>query len=139
MSSPDFAVIISPNLGSPQLVSLEEAHDVMTKPLPLVIASGATGEFILSKEFLESSLIIKPSASNITDGSDGGSWSREIHAHVEGDSGEIEAWKSLVAFDEADDTRRKINKILHRRVFGSGNRYWFAKIRNSCSVRHCTR
>ena len=112
MEQTEFPIIISPNLGCPEIVSVEELKKGKTIRL---IMAGHYGEFAspLRQEF-EGALYLRPS--------DGGG--AEIPLSIMDDPKEITDWNLLSAFSNIGATREIINSELHYNVLGEETRYW---------------
>ena len=112
MEQTEFPIIISPNLGCPEIVSVEELKKGKTIRL---IMAGQYGEFAspLRQEF-EGALYLRPS--------DGGG--AEIPLSIMDDPKEITDWNLLSAFSNIGATREIINSELHYNVLGEETRYW---------------
>jgi len=108
----EFPLVISPNLGCPEIVSVKEL--MKRETIPLIIA-GRYGEFISPlKEIFEGAFYLRPS--------DGGS--PDISLYIMDDPKEITNWNLLSEFSGLAATREIINSELHYNVFGEETRYW---------------
>lgn len=113
MKPTEFPLIISPNLGCPEIVSVEELKKEKTT-IPLIVA-GQFGEFVSPvKEIFEGAFYLRPS--------DGGS--AEIPLYIMDDPKEITSWNMLSDFSNLSATREIINSELHYNIFGEETRYW---------------
>jgi predicted MPP superfamily phosphohydrolase len=112
MEQTEFPLIISPNLGCPEIVSVEELKKGKTIRL---IMAGQYGEFAspLRREF-EGALYLRSP--------DGGE--TEISLSIMDDPKEITDWNLLSAFSNIGATREIINSELHYNILGEGTRYW---------------
>ena len=112
MKKTEFPLIISPNLGCPEIVSVEELKKGKTIPL---IMAGQYGEFIspLRQEF-EGAFYLRPS--------DGGR--AEILLDIMDNPKEITDWNLLSEFSNSGATREIINSELHYNILGEKTRYW---------------
>lgn len=111
----DFPLIISPNLGCPHIVSVE---DLKTgKTIPLIIA-GQYGEFSSPlKDAFRNILFLRSSYSD-------GLENKRISLDPVHDPEEITAWNVLCGFSDLEDTRQLIISELHYNVLGENTRYW---------------
>ncbi|MEJ2716199.1 MAG: metallophosphoesterase [Deltaproteobacteria bacterium] len=117
MAKEDFPVVISPNLGCPIIVSLDELRDPQRPSIPLIIASqDGPGAAPLKSRF-DDSLRIRPCY--MVEG-----LPEEIKLNVQGDPVELKDWSTLSAFNSAHDTRLLINKEVHYNVLGAQTSYW---------------
>ncbi|MEA3282279.1 MAG: metallophosphoesterase [Euryarchaeota archaeon] len=108
----EFPLIISPNLGCPEIVSLEELGK--GKTIPLIVACQC-GEFVSPlKELFEGAFYLRPS-----DGA-----SANILLNIVDEPKEIVEWNLLSEFPEMGATKEIINSELHYKVFGEETRYW---------------
>lgn len=120
MRSEEFPLIISPNLGCPEIVSIEELKK--GKLITLIIA-GQYGEFISPlKETFEDAFFIQPS-----DGEQ-----LKIPFTIASEPEEITDWNLLSEFSNAWFTREIINSELHYKVFGEETRYWKINVSLQC-------
>ena len=116
----EFPLIISPNLGCPLIISLDELKQ--GKTIPLIIAGQYSLPTIpLNGEFL-GTLYLRRSNSNI-DGDH-----KDILLSIKGEPSEIVDWNRLSDFNSPEDTRRIINSELHYKVFGEHSRYWKSRL-----------
>ena len=114
MKPTEFPLIISPNLGCPEIVSVEELKKEEKTTIPLIVA-GQFGEFVSPvKEIFEGAFYLRPS--------DGGS--AEIPLYIMDDPKEITNWNLLSNFSNLSATRDIINSELHYNIFGEETRYW---------------
>lgn len=119
MKMNDFPLIISPNLGCPLIISLDELKQ--GKTIPLIIAGQYSLPTIpLNSEFL-GTLYLRRSNSNI-DGDH-----KDILLSIKGEPKEIVDWNRLSEFYCIEGTRKIINSELHYKVFGEHTRYWEIK------------
>lgn len=119
MKMNDFPLIISPNLGCPLIISLDELKQ--GKTISLIIAGQYSLPTIpLNGEFL-GTLYLRRSNSNI-DGDH-----KDILLSIKGEPREIVDWNRLSEFDCIEGTRKIINSELHYKVFGEHTRYWEIK------------
>ena len=101
----EFPLIISPNLGCPEIVSLEELEK--GKTIPLIVACQC-GEFVSPlKELFEGAFYLRPS-----DGA-----SAKIPLNIVDCPKEIVDWNLLSEFPEIGATKEIINSELHYKVF----------------------
>lgn len=117
MAKEDFLVVISPNLGCPIIVSVDELADARHPSIPLIVASQDGARATPLKGRFDDSLWIRPSY--VEDG-----LPEAIKLIVQDDPVELEDWSTLTAFNEADDTRLLINKEVHYNVLGAKTSYW---------------
>ena len=111
MKTTEFPLIISPNLGCPEIVSVKELKG---KTIPLIVA-GQYGEFVSPlKEIFEGAFYLRPS-----DGSPA-----KIPLCLKDEPKEITSWNLLSEFSDTDATREIINSELHYEIFGEETRYW---------------
>ena len=115
MHSKDFSLKLSPNLGCPQIISLEEIEK-SSKSLQLIIA-GQYGEFTTpTKEEFEGAFKLIPSYS-------GEGYDEEIDLVVDCIE-EITNWNKLYNFAETKDTMTLISSKLNYKVFEEKAQYW---------------
>ena len=108
----EFPLVISPNLGCPEIVSVEEIKK--GKPIPLIVAT-QYGEFTSPlKEMFAGMLHLQPSDEQ----------TKEILLEVVDEPIEITDWNLLSDFPEIHATREIINSELHYNVLGKETRYW---------------
>lgn len=112
MERTDFPLIISPNLGCPEIVSVEGLKN--GKTLPLIIAGRYGSSVLPVKKMFDGVFFVRPS--------DGGS--PEIPLYVTDDPREIRDWDLLSEFSDLAATREIINSELHYNVLGEETRYW---------------
>lgn len=119
MKMNDFPLIISPNLGCPLIISLDELKQ--EKTIQLIIAGQYSLPTIpLNGEFL-GTLYLRRSNSNIEGDH------KDILLSIKGEPREIVDWNRLSEFDCIEGTRKIINSELHYKVFGEHTRYWEIK------------
>lgn len=115
----EFPLIISPNLGCPLIISLDELKQ--GKTIQLIIAEQYSLPTIpLNGEFL-GTLYLRRSNSNIEGDH------KDILLSIKGEPNEIVDWNQLSEFDCIEGTRKIINSELHYKVFGEHTRYWEIK------------
>lgn len=113
--SKEFPLILSPNLGCPRIISLEEIKKG-SEFLTLIIA-GQYGEFVSpTKEEFEGVFKLIPSYN-------GEGYDEEIDLIIDGFE-EITGWNQLHNFAGAGDTMTLISSELHYEVFDEETRYW---------------
>lgn len=111
----DFPLIISPNLGCPLIISLDELKH--GKTIPLIIAGRYSGSATpLSGEF-KNTLYLRRSRGN-------GEQCKEIPLVITDEPEEIIDWNQLSDIKDTEDTRRIINSEFHYKVMGENTRYW---------------
>lgn len=112
---PDFPRVISPNLGCPHIVSVENL--TTEKTISLIIA-GQDGEFSsLLKDAVRNTLFLR---SFYGDGVE----NKCIPLDPVHDPEEITAWNVLNDFSDLEDTRELIISELRDKVLGENTRYW---------------
>ncbi len=111
----EFPLIISPNLGCPHIISLDEIKQGRTFTL---IIAGHYGELTtpLKDEFNET-LFLRASNSS-------GRVSQEVRLSIEGGLEEITEWNKLSKINDIEDTRNLISSEYHYNVLGENTRYW---------------
>lgn len=113
----DFPLIISPNMGCPKIISLDEIEQKETID---IILAGQYGEFThLPKKKFEGAFKLVPSYNE-----DKG---EEISLKIAGEIEEITGWNRLFDFSRTDDTQRLINSELHYNVLGENTKYWLIR------------
>lgn len=122
MNSDEFPLILSPNLGCPLIVEVDE--DLAGSPdleLTLIVA-GRYGEFDSPvKELAGGRLFLRPSDPGAT------GLPNKVDLAT-GDPIEIKDWNLLADFKKPDETRHLINNILHYDILGEGTRYWRIRV-----------
>lgn len=114
----DFPLIISPNLGCPLIISLDDLKQ--GKTIQLIIAGQYDLPTVpLKGEFAEC-LYLRRSDSN-------GSGRYEVLLSMKDEPEEIVDWNRLSDFNSTEDTRRIINSEIHYKVFGEHTRYYGIK------------
>lgn len=115
MNPAEYPLILSPNLGCPQIISLEKMNKG-TKFLTLIIA-GEYGEFASpTKEKFEGAFKLTPSYN-------GEGYDEEIDLIIDGFE-EITGWNQVPNFAETEGTMTLISSELHYEVFEEKTRYW---------------
>lgn len=115
MDSKEFPLILSPNLGYPKIISIEEIK--YGKTISLIIA-GQYREFTFPlKDAFEGTLYLRPSYSEDEE-------IEEIPLYITQDPEKITDWNLLSGFSKIDDTRKLINSELHYNVLGEDTSYW---------------
>lgn len=117
MNTDDFPVVISPNLGCPLIVSLDDLADEDRCPVRLIVAYRSSDKGCPSRELFTGRLSLVPSYQEnlpIT----------EIPLTLKGDPTEITNWNALADFTSSDDTRLLINNEIHYHILGVDTRYW---------------
>ncbi len=111
----DFPLVISPNLGCPHIVSVENLK--AGKTISLIIA-GQYGEFSSPlKDPFRNILFLRSSYRD-------GVKNKRIPLDPVHDPEEITAWNVLHGFSDLEDTRDLIISELHYNVLGENTRYW---------------
>ncbi len=121
MNAEEFPVIISPNLGCPLIVSLEDHNKDDPSPIQLIVADQSADGSSPLRGLFEGKLSLRPSYAEDVVASG-------IPLSVEGDPSEISDWGKLSGFSVADDTRRLINNELHYNMLGPQTRYWIVPV-----------
>lgn len=111
----DFPIVISPNLGCPLIVSLEEL--AQKNAFPLIIAGRHGGAAIPLQDEFVGALYLRRSYENTGNHAD-------IPLVVHDKPQEITDWNQLSDFKNAEDTRAIINSEFHYKVMGEHTRYW---------------
>ncbi|MCP4255818.1 MAG: hypothetical protein GY775_20945, partial [Candidatus Scalindua sp.] len=115
----EFPLIISPNLGCPHIISIDEIKQGET--FTLVIA-GRYGELTTPlKDGFKGTLFLRTSSSSCK-------ISKEIKLLIKGELEEIAEWNNLSDINNIEDTRDLINSEFHYNVLGENTRYWRAKV-----------
>lgn len=118
----EFPLIISPNLGCPRIVSIEELEHGQT--IPLIIAGQYSDSITpLKSEFL-GTLCLRCSSSNRED-----KIPKDISLTIEDEPEEITEWNKLSDFKNAEDTRYIFNSEFHYKVMGENTRYWKIRVK----------
>lgn len=115
MSTEDFPLIISPNLGCPIIVSIKEL--VQGKTIPLIIAGRYDDSAVPLKGDFAGTLYLRPSYPE--DGT-----AKDIPLSIQSNPEEISDWNLLSDFNTTEDTRGIINSELHYNVLGKATSYW---------------
>ncbi len=119
MAIEELLLILSPNLGCPKIISLDEVRQ--KKAIDIVLA-GQYGEFIhISKNIFKDVFKLVPSYRESNDSQ------KEIALEIIGDIEEITGWNRLFDFSNPDDTQRLINSEVHYNVLGEKTRYWLIR------------
>lgn len=112
MKLSEFPLIISPNLGCSEIISVEELEN--GKTIPLIVAC-QYGEFSSPvKEIFEGRIFLQRS-----DGK-----SAKIPVKIMNEPKEIKDWNVLSKFSNLQATKEIINNELHYNVFGEETTYW---------------
>jgi predicted phosphodiesterase len=120
MSAVDFPLIISPNLGCPKIISIDEVEQGKTID---IILAGQYGEYSnISKEMFEG--VFKLVSSFKEDKMD------EISLVID-DIEELTGWNRLFDFSSTEETQHLINSEFHYNVLGENTRYWLIKTKPS--------
>jgi 3',5'-cyclic AMP phosphodiesterase CpdA len=115
----EFPLIISPNLGCPHIISIDEIKQ--EKTFTLVIA-GRYGELTTPlKDGFKGTLFLRASSSS-------GKASKDIQLSIKGEVEEIAEWNKLSDINDIEDTRDLINSEYHYNVLGENTRYWRVKV-----------
>jgi predicted MPP superfamily phosphohydrolase len=122
MNAENLSVIISPNLGCPLIVSLEEIQNDDQKSIQLILAMQSAKGTGPGLGMLQGKLFLTPSYQ-------GDMHPSEIPLAPTENPVEITDWNVLSNFTEADDTRRLINNELHYNILGPNTRYWVLNVR----------
>ncbi len=110
-------LILSPNLGCPQIVSIED-KDIISI---IVAVSGEDSECV-KNEYFEGRIAIQPSFPE-----PGGNSNKAAHLIFTEEPLEITGWNQLSSVNSVDDTRKIFNSELHNNVLGESTRYWELK------------
>jgi hypothetical protein len=119
MAVEELPLILSPNLGCPKIISLDEVQQ--KKAMDIVLA-GQYGEFIhIPKNIFKDVFKLVPSylESNILQ--------KEIPLEIVGDIKEITGWNRLFDFACPDNTQHLINSEVHYNILGEKTRYWLIR------------
>ncbi len=117
MNASEFPIVISPNLGCPHLLPFDDINGAGKISVCLIVA-GRYGSFATPDEGrFKDSLKLRPSYPR-------GKLKADINLANEGPLEEIRDWDRLSEFEDADGTRRLINRVLHYEVLGPKTRYW---------------
>lgn len=119
MNQTDFPLILSPNLGCPEIFYVEELRT--GNNISLVVA-WQCGEFNAPlKKALGGNLFLRPSYGDVDAG-------QFIPLHLAGEPEEIKDWNLLSDLSGPEDTRNLINSELHYNVLGEGTSYWKVEV-----------
>ena len=113
MNLPTLPRILSPNLGCPEIVSLERLSDKENPPFKLVVAAKPSGNGLSGEE--APTLKLAPIGTEPKDG---------VELEICGAIRRIDDWSTLGQLRSLDDTRLLFNKILHYEVLGSETEYF---------------
>jgi hypothetical protein len=120
MSAGEFPLIISPNLGCPKIISIDEVEQEKTIE---IILAGQYGEYSnISKEMFEGTFKLVPSFKDEK--------IKEISLVID-EIEELTGWNRLFDFSSMEDTQHIINSELHYNVLGENTRYWLIKTKLS--------
>ncbi len=115
----EFPLIISPNLGCPHIISIDEIKQ--GKTFTLVVA-GRYGELTTPlKDSFKGILFLRISSSS-------GKSSKDIQLSIKGELEELTEWNKLSDIKDIEDTRYLINSEYHYNVLGENTRYWRANV-----------
>lgn len=117
MVAEEFPLILSPNLGSPKIISVKE---LIRDKVPInIILAGQYGEFICpTKDMFKDAFKLVSSYPEDLE--------KEISLDVI-DIKEITGWNRLFDFSSPEETQLLINSELHYNVLGEGTKYWLIK------------
>ncbi len=119
MGIEELPLILSPNLGCPIIISMDE---VRQKTAINIILAGQYGEFIhISKSMFKNSFKLVPSYPEMDDSQ------KEITLEIIGDIEEITGWNRLFDFSNTNDTQFLLNSEVHYNVLGEKTKYWLIR------------
>ncbi len=121
MNTEEFPVILSPNLGCPLIVSLEDLNKDVPSPLNLIVADQSADGTGPLRGLFDGKLSLRGSHPENGDPD-------EVLLSVEEDPREITDWNVLSGFSDAEGTRRLINNEVHYHILGSKTRYWIVNV-----------
>jgi len=123
MSCDDLFLILSPNLGCPQLISMDDLKN--KKPFTILIAEKWDSGISPLKSIFEGRFFLTPSyPEKCGNHSLGHGIPKRICLKVAKDPEEITDWDVLRVFKCPDDTRWLLSDELHYNVLGENTRYW---------------
>lgn len=115
----DFPLIISPNLGCPQIISIEEFRQ--KKEFSLIIAGQYGKSKVPLKDEFMGTLYLRRSHKGDGD-------KKDIPLSINDEPEEIIHWYQLSDFNTVDETREIISSEFHYNVMGENTRYWKIKV-----------
>lgn len=115
----DFPLIISPNLGCPQIISIEEFRQ--KKEFSLIIAGQYGKSKVPLKDEFMGTLYLRRSHKGDGD-------KKNIPLSINDEPEEIIHWYQLSDFNTVDETREIISSEFHYNVMGENTRYWKIKV-----------
>jgi len=125
MESEEFPLILSPNLGCPQIVPLRDTdHRELNKTFTLIVAT-RYGEFTTpAQRFFSGRFLLRPSHQGYGANTGKPPRKKDLPLSIRGEPTEIKGWNVLSDFSGVDRTRELISNVLHYDVLGKGTRYW---------------
>ncbi|VVB86290.1 3',5'-cyclic adenosine monophosphate phosphodiesterase CpdA [uncultured archaeon] len=112
-----FPSVITPNLGCPKIISVDEI--LQGKATIDIILADQSGELFYSDDLFKDAFELVPSFPEDK--------TNHIQLEINGHPEEITEWNKLFDFSNLEETQLLISSELHYNVFGEGTKYWLVR------------